>query len=117
MCPDSRHGTSWNTEPRARLTHLLFDVRCLDDWRPAGNFAPHQSNERLLTSFCLVRNVAADVEQALTHLVVVQCLIERIAEPIENRSRHVLRREQGKPSQSLEFRQPSLLCSRDIRQG
>jgi hypothetical protein len=46
-------------------TSLALDVRCLDDWRPAGNFALHQRGGRLLASFGLGRYVAADVEQTL----------------------------------------------------
>ena len=39
-----------------------LDVRRLNDWGPAGNFALHQRGHRLLTSFRLARNVAAEVE-------------------------------------------------------
>jgi hypothetical protein len=57
---------------------LRFDVRGLDDWRPARNFALHQRGEWLLTSFCFPRSVAADIEKTLAQRVVVECRVERI---------------------------------------
>src|SRR5262245_33005721 len=89
----------------------------VDDRRPAGNFTLHQCGEWLLTSLCLARNGTADIDQALSHVVVVQCLIQRVAKPVQYRSRHALRRKQAKPWQCLEFRQPTLLRCRDIRQS
>jgi hypothetical protein len=57
----------------------------LNDRRPAGNLALHQRVERLLTSLCLARNVTADIDQALAHVVVVQCLIQRVGKPVQYR--------------------------------
>src|SRR5947207_2949948 len=108
----SRNGALWNVGTAASVA---LDVRRLDDWRPTGNFALHQHSERLLTSLCLARNVTADIDQAFAHVVVVQCLIQRVGKPVQYRSRHALRRKQGKPWQCLEFRQPTLLRCRDIR--
>src|SRR5262249_3189215 len=102
---------------RVLSSSLCFDDRPLDERRPGGYLALHQRGERLLTSLCLARNVTADIDQALSHVVVVQCLIQRVAKPVQYRSRHALRRKQGKPWQFLEFRQTSLLRCRDIRQS
>src|SRR5215471_17553051 len=76
---------------------LRFDVRGLDDWRPAGNFALHQRGERLLTSFCFSRSIAADIEKALAQRVVVERRVERINQTVEYRLRCPLRRKQSKP--------------------
>src|SRR5215471_6623084 len=80
---------------------LRFDVRGLDDWRPAGNFALHQRGEWLLTSFCFPRSIAADIEKALAHIekalaqrVVVERRVERINQTVEYRLRCPLRRKQ-----------------------
>src|SRR5262245_652230 len=93
---------------------VVLDVR-LDDWRPTGNFALHQRGERLLTSLRLARNVTADIDQALAHVVVVQCLIQRVGKPVQYRSRHALRRKQRPPRQRLKFGQAGLYCSWAIR--
>ena len=67
----------------------------------------------LLTSFC-AWNVIADFDRFVRCRR--QCLVERFDEPVGNRLRHA-------PAQTrqtwryLEFRQPSLLCGRDIRHG
>ena len=62
-----------------------IDMSSLNDRRPAGNLALHQRVERLLTSLCLARNVTADIDQALAHVVVVQCLIQRVGKPVQYR--------------------------------
>src|SRR5215471_2616465 len=87
----------------------------LDDWRPTGNFALPELGERPRTSPCFARNLA-DVSEALAYALVIECLIEGISKPMENRLRDALRRKKGPPSQSLKFRQASLPCSGHIRQ-
>src|SRR5215475_9932181 len=82
-----------NREP----VSLRFDVRGLDDWRPAGNFALHQRGEWLLTAFCFARAVAADIEKALAQSGVVEGCVERIGQTVEYRLRCPLRRKQSKP--------------------
>src|SRR4030095_16984216 len=77
ICPGCR--LSWNMG-RDRPHSLRLDVCRLDDWRPASNLALHQRVELLLASLCLTRNIGADVEQALAHVLVVQCLVERVGE-------------------------------------
>src|SRR5262245_62675692 len=79
---------------------LGFDIRGLDDRRPAGNLVLHQRGEWLLTSLCLAWNVAADIEKTPAHVVVVECPVEPIGELVEDRLGHALRRKQGKPRQS-----------------
>src|SRR5262249_55325295 len=110
--PDFAERSLWNVGKSLDVSLCGFDDR-----RPAGNFTLHQCGEWLLTSLCLARNVTADIDQALSHVVVVQCLIQRVTKLVQYRSRHALRRKQGKPWQCLEFRQPSLLRCRDIWQS
>src|SRR4029450_7182123 len=90
------------------VASLAFGVRRRHDWHPAGNFALNQYRERLLTSCGLGRYIAADVEQALTHAGVIQCLVEGIAEHVANRLRRAFRGKQRKPRCRLKFRQPGL---------
>src|SRR5262245_57837787 len=57
---------------QSEIPSLSVDVCRLDDWRPAGHFALYQRGKLLLTSFSLVRNVAAEIEKTLAHIVVVE---------------------------------------------
>ena len=66
---------------------LGFGVRGLDDRRPAGNFALHQSGEWLPTPLCFGRNIAADIKEALAQAVVIECPVERLRQSVENRLR------------------------------
>jgi hypothetical protein len=58
---------------------LAFDVRRLDDRRPARNLALHQDSELLLAAFRVFRNFQAEVDQAFAHGLVVERLVERLA--------------------------------------
>ena len=60
----------------------------------------HQRNEWLLTSRCLGRNGAADIDKAPASVVVVECPVERIRELVADRLWYALRRKQGRPRQS-----------------
>jgi hypothetical protein len=66
----------WNVS-----SSLCSYVRCLDDWRPAGNLPLYQDREGLLASLCLSRNVAADVEETHAHVLVGQSLVESVGDP------------------------------------
>src|SRR5215813_552629 len=92
-----------------------YHVCGFDDWRPTGNFALHELGERPRTSPCLARNLA-NISEALAYALVIECLIEGISEPMENRLRDPLRRKKRPPSQPLKFRQASLPCTGYIRQ-
>jgi len=70
---------------------LGFDIRGLDDRRPAGNFALHQRGEWLLTSLCLAWNVAADIDKT-PRIVVVECPVSSAwVSPLRNRGSVVVR--------------------------
>ena len=57
----------------------------------------------------LVRHHAAELEQPLARRLVVERLVERVAELVEDGLRRALRGEQGVPGLRLEFRQPASL--------
>src|SRR5262249_61676535 len=52
---------------------------------PARDLVFHQRGEGLLTAPGLVRNFAAEVEQALMGIFVIERLVERVAELVEDR--------------------------------
>src|SRR5262245_18628829 len=81
--------------PRACLFRL--DGRGFDDRRPARDLVFHQRGEGLLTAPGLVRNFAAEVEQALLCVLVIDRLVERVAELVEDRLWRPLGRKQGVP--------------------
>src|SRR6476469_6737476 len=89
-------------------------ARGLDDRRPAVDFALYQRGECLLPAAALVRQHAPELEQPLARPLVVQRLVERVAELVENRLRRALRGEQGIPCLRLEFRQSPFLAGRDV---
>src|SRR5256885_4313792 len=95
---------------------LRLDVCRLDDWRPEGNLALHERGERLLSALGLVRNVAAEVEQAFAHVRIVERLVERVGKFVEDGLWSSLGREQGVPGRSLVLRQSGLLRSWNIGQ-
>src|SRR5262245_30404241 len=84
-------------------TSLYFDVRRFDERRPASNLASYQCCEWLLASPRFARNVAAKIGKPLANVLVVQCLIERVREHVENRFRQALWRKQRPPRQRLKF--------------
>src|SRR6516162_7415812 len=100
--------------PSPRL--LGFGFRALNDRPPAGNFALHQRSEWLLTSLCRGRNGAAYIGKASARGVVVECLVERIGELVEDRLWYAFWRKQAVPRRSYKLRQPGLQCCRNIRQ-
>src|SRR5437762_9075993 len=89
----------WNAQSRSMegAGSLGLDVCRLDDRRPAGDVAPHRRGKRLRASHVLVRDVAAKFEQALARILVIQRLVEGVAQLVENRLRGSLRRKQGPP--------------------
>src|SRR5437870_3352036 len=89
----------------------------LDDRSPARDFARDQGSKDLLSALALVRYVAAKFEQALAHIVVVERLVERVAELVEDRLWRPLGRKQRVPGQSQELRQAGLLRGWDVGQG
>src|SRR5262252_10316927 len=91
-----------------------LDVRGLDDRCPAGNLALDQSGERLLAAPGLVGNDAAEVEQPLARAFIVQRLVERVAELVEDWLWRALGGEQGVPRRRLELRQPRLARGRHV---
>src|SRR5262249_56448072 len=87
--------------PQACLFRL--DGRRFDDRRPARDLVFDQRRERLLTAPGLVRNFAAEAEQALLRSLVIERLVERVAELVEDRLRRPLGCEQGVPGRCLEL--------------
>ena len=60
----------------------------------------HQRNEWLLTSRCLGRNGAADIDKASARVVVVECPVESIGKLVKDRLWYAHRRKQGVLRQS-----------------
>jgi hypothetical protein len=83
--------------PAVEATSLLFRVHCrrLDDRRPARDLVFYQPGEGLLTAPGRVGNLAAEGEQALLCVFVIDRLVERVAELVEDRLRRPLGREVG----------------------
>src|SRR5262245_64893061 len=77
------------------LFHL--NLRRLDDRGPAGKFTFYQSSQWLLSPLRLARNVAAEFEQTLSRILVIQRLVKRIRELVEDRLRRCPRSKQGIP--------------------
>src|SRR5215472_7922733 len=74
-----------------------FDACCLDDRRPARDLACDQGSKRLRAALRFSRNVAAEVEQAIMYVLVLERSVERIGEYVEGRLRCPLGRKQGVP--------------------
>src|SRR5262245_17027910 len=71
--------------------------RRLDDRRPAGKFISYQSSQWLLSALRLPRNVAAEFEQTLAGVLVIQRLVKRICELVKDWVRRPVGHEQGIP--------------------
>ncbi len=97
----------------ARLIQL--DVRILDDRGPARDLAPHQRQQRLRAAPRLVGNVAAEHQHALARAVVVERLVERVDQPVEDRLRRALGSEQAVPGRRLECGQPGFRGGGHVR--
>src|SRR5215470_6770330 len=79
-----------------------------DDRRPAGDLALDQSEQRRLAALRLLRQDAAEFQQALARVLVIERLVEGVAELVEDRFRGGRRREQRVPGLRLELREASL---------
>ena len=75
----------------------------LDDRRPARDLALDQVGERPRSAPLLVRQVAPQFQQPLAHDLVVERLVERVGELVQDRLRRVLGRKQGVPRGDLEL--------------
>src|SRR5215468_3966678 len=60
------------------------DACCLDNRRPTRDLALNQRSKRLRAARYVIWNVAAEVEQALAHALVVECVVERVGELVED---------------------------------
>src|SRR5439155_4652765 len=88
----------------------------LDDRRPALDLALDQAREWLLTALGLARQHAAEFQQPFARLLVVERLVERVRELVENRLRRAFGREQGVPGLRLKCWQPCFLAGRHVGQ-
>src|SRR5262245_52369653 len=93
-----------------------LDVRRVDDRRPAGDLALDERRERLLSALGFVRNVATQIEQPLARVIVIERLVERVRELVEDRFRRPLGSKQGEPARYSEVRQPRFLRGWHIRE-
>src|SRR6266566_2057719 len=74
-------------KPTYQACLFRLDGRRFDDRRPARDLVFHQRRQGLLTAPGLVRNFAAEAEQALLRILVIERLVERVAELVEDRLR------------------------------
>src|SRR5262245_23102583 len=81
--------------PRYVLLHL--DVGRVDDGRPARNLALDQREERLRPALRLGGDVTAQHVEALARRLVVERLVERVGQLVDDRLRRVLGGEQAIP--------------------
>jgi len=88
----------------------------LDDRRPARDLALDQGGKGLLAASRLVREHASQLEQSFARQFVVERLVERIAELIEDGLGCVFRGEERVPGLGLEFGQAGFLAGGHARQ-
>ena len=77
---------------------LRLDVGCLNDGRPARNFVFQEHSQCLLTASRLFRKIVGQFDQALARAFVIERPVQGVGEPVQDRLRRSLRREQRKPS-------------------
>src|SRR5262249_14646396 len=83
--PISRCSTRLVNTSRHRINRLsVHRPGRLDDRRPARDLALDQTGQRLLAATGLVRQHAAELEQALARVLIVERLVERIGELVEH---------------------------------
>jgi hypothetical protein len=99
---------------RAAIESFSLNAGRLYDRRPFGNFAPDQIGQRLWPEPFLIREVAAKIEQALARGLVIEGLVERSTQLVDDRLRCALGREQRVPSRGLEIWQPRFSGCRHI---
>src|SRR5436189_1424507 len=88
----------------------------LDDRRPARNLVLDQSSKGSLAAPGLVRQHAAKLEQPLARGLVVERLVERFGELVDDRLGRPLGGEQRIPRLRLEFRKARLLAGGNVGQ-
>src|SRR5262245_62525140 len=84
----------------------------LDDRRPARDLALHQFEQRLLATLWLVGDHAAELQKPLARGLVVERLVEGVAELVDDGLGRGLGREQRVPGVRCELRQNGLLGGR-----
>src|SRR5580704_9022095 len=95
---------------------LCLDVGGPDDRRPSGDFALDQRAQRLLPAARLVRHDIAELAQPLLYAAVIEGLVERFGELLENGGRSSFWGEQREPGGGLVLRKPGFRGRRHVRQ-
>src|SRR6266704_2963840 len=96
---------------------FYLDVRRLDDRRPARDLALDQRKKRLRPAIWLVGNIAAEDTEALACGLVVERLVERVNQPVEDRLRRRPGCEQAVPGRRLERGQSGFDGGWHVRHG
>src|SRR5258708_25217809 len=117
-CREPRRGIFMGprSEIRETCNSIQLDVGGPDDRCPARDLALDQRGQGLLPASRFVRNLVSELTQALARGSIVERLVERLGEPVEDRLRRRLGCEKRIPAARLELRKPGLPGRGQIRQ-
>src|SRR4030081_1384001 len=99
-------SSRWVRPERDTVNSFNLDPCRLDDRRPFGDLALDQIRQSLRSAPFLVREIATEIEQAFARALVIERLVERRTELVDDRLGRTLGREQRIPRRGLKLGQP-----------